>query len=199
MAELYGFASSPEEAVPLLKAGVKIIQYRNKVQTHKEIVNSVKELIRMASSFRDVKIIVNDSLEAALESGADGVHLGQDDGDSKEVCSCYGDQLIIGVSIDTVEEALEAQKHGVSYIGAGAVYGSRTKKDAPFMGVPLLTEICSTVDIPVSAIGGISFDTLDEVLAAGAEYVCVISDINNADDPEKRAGQYINRMEANYE
>lgn len=194
MAELYGFASSMEEACPLLEAGVRIIQYRNKFQSHDEIISSVKTLLNLSSQFKDIKIIVNDSLDAAIESGAHGVHLGQDDGDYKKICREYGRKLIIGVSIDTVEEALEAEKAGAHYIGAGAVYGSQTKKDAPYMGIPLLTKICSAVNLPVSAIGGISLDRLDEIMDTGAEYICVISDINNNENPTKRAESYLKKM-----
>ena len=178
-----------------MKAGGKIIQYRNKIENHDDQVSSVKEILAAADSFDDVKIIVNDSLEVALESGAHGVHLGQDDGDFKSICRDYWQRLIIGVSIDNVPEAIEAEKAGAHYIGAGAVYGSDTKPEAPFMGVPLLRDICRSVSVPVSAIGGITFEKLDEILDAEVGFVCVISDINAHTDPIARAKQYLNKLE----
>ncbi|MDC7242007.1 MAG: thiamine phosphate synthase [Spirochaetales bacterium] len=192
MAELYGFAASPDEAEILMNAGVKVIQYRNKSEDHQEMVRSVKEILSRSAGHPDVKIIVNDSLQAALDSGAHGVHLGQDDGDYREICSRCS--ILVGVSIDTVEEALEAQEAGASYIGAGAVFGSETKPEAPYMGLPLLRDICAAVNLPVSAIGGITLNRVDEICAAGAAYVCVISDINGHPDPSERVREYLERL-----
>ena len=194
MAELYGFASSIDEARLLLEAGVPIVQYRNKGQDRRDVVTAVRTIMTMAVNYPDVRIIVNDSIEAAVESGAHGVHLGQDDGNVRQICREYRDRLIIGVSIDTVDEALDAERAGAHYIGAGAVYGSFTKPEAPTMGVPLLRSICQSVRIPVSAIGGITYDRLDEIIDAGAGYVCVLSDINNHADPIARARCYITHL-----
>ena len=191
MAELYGFASSPAQARTLMGAGVKIIQYRNKEQDHRAVVSGVTEVMALAAGYPGLTIIVNDSLEAALESGAYGVHLGQEDGDFRRICRDYRETLTIGVSVDTVEEALDAEQAGAHYVGAGAVYGSVTKPEAPTMGLPLLRDICRTVGVPVSAIGGIRYETLDEIIDAGTGYVCVISDINDHPDPAGRARRYL--------
>lgn len=195
MAELYGFTKDPDHAVLLMKAGVPLIQYRNKEQNHSQVVDSVRTIMKIAVKYPASRIIVNDSLSAAMESGAHGVHLGQDDGDFNTICRDYGDKLLIGVSIDTVEEALEAEKAGAHYIGAGAVYGSQTKPEAPFMGIPLLRDICRAVSVPVSAIGGITLEKVHDVLQAGASYICVISDINDQSDPCRRIKEYQKIME----
>ncbi|QEN08106.1 thiamine phosphate synthase [Oceanispirochaeta crateris] len=195
MAELYGFASNLEEAQMLMAAGVSVIQYRNKGQDHDSLVSTVKKIMTHSHSYPHVQIIVNDSLEAALESAAHGVHLGQDDGDYKSICKQYAQKLMIGVSVDTVQEAIEAEQAGAHSIGAGAVFGSLTKPEAPHMGVPLLKEICRSVSVPVSAIGGITLENLDEVMQAGASYICVISDIMGRDEPELRIQEYLKKLE----
>ena len=136
MAELYGFASDVQEALMLMNAGVRVIQYRNKSQGTSDIVSTVKTIMTHSVHYPHVRIIVNDSVDAALASAAHGVHLGQEDGDYKSICKKYGDKIQIAVSVDSVEEAIEAEQAGVHSIGAGAVYGSMTKPGSPFYGNP---------------------------------------------------------------
>ncbi len=190
MAELYGIAANVKEACVLMDQGVKMIQYRNKYQSHSDVVRSVKEILQYSGCHDHVNVIVNDSLEAALASGAHGVHLGQDDGDAESVCRHYGGDLIIGVSVDSVEEAVMAQNLGASYLGAGAVYGSETKPEAPLMGVSLLEDICRNVTLPVCAIGGITLEKTEEIYNAGASFICAVSDISNHANPSERIGEY---------
>lgn len=189
-AELYGFASHPEEAEMLLENGVSLIQFRNKAARGDEYSALARRVVHSARDYPNARIIVNDDIRTALEAGAYGVHLGQDDGDFREICRRYKGRLQIGVSVDTVSEALEAQAAGADSIGAGAVFGSRTKPDAPYMGLSLLQNICRAVSVPVSAIGGITLENLPGVLEAGAAYICVISDIHGSADPRERIAAY---------
>lgn len=191
MAELYGFASNIKEAALLFENGVTLVQFRNKVLQGQDLIREAGEMQILSEKYPGGRLIVNDSMEIALAAGAWGVHLGQDDGDFRNLCREYKGRLKIGVSIDTVEEAREAVAAGADYIGAGAVFGSETKPEAPYMGIELLTDICVAVSCPVSAIGGITLENLPEVLKAGPEYICVISDIHKHPQPELRIKEYL--------
>ncbi|MDD1725113.1 MAG: thiamine phosphate synthase, partial [Methanospirillum sp.] len=120
--------------------------------------------------------IVNDRLDIALASGADGVHLGQDDLPLKEARKIVPRSFIIGVSVGTVGEAERAEKEGADYLGVGPVYQTGTKTDAgPVVGLSLLRLIRSRTSLPLVAIGGITYERVPEVIASGADGVAVIS------------------------
>jgi len=195
MAEVYGFASSLQEAKLLLDNGIRLIQFRNKSLSEVESLWVAKRIVDLANCYQGARVIINDKVSLALETGAHGVHLGQDDGDYPSLIRELKGRLHVGVSIDTVEEALEAQEAGADYIGAGAVFGSQTKPEAPYMGLGLLKDICDSVHCPVSAIGGITLESLPLVLKAGAHFICVISDINNHPDPPERIRGYLQTLE----
>lgn len=197
MAELYGFASTLKEAALLFDQGVTLVQFRNKELQGARAVEEARKMAELSRRYPGGRLIVNDDIETALAAGAWGVHLGQDDGDFRSLLKRYSHRLQIGVSIDTVEEALEAEAAGADYIGAGAVFGSQTKPEAPFMGTELLGKICRAVSCPVSAIGGITLENLPEVLREGPEYICVISDIHKQQDPAKRIGEYLTVLKEN--
>ena len=99
-------------------------------------------------------------------------------------------RTLMGAGVKIIQYRNKEQA-GAHYVGAGAVYGSVTKPEAPTMGLPLLRDICRTVSVPVSAIGGIRYETPDEIIGAGAGYVCVISDIHDHPDPAGRARRYL--------
>ncbi len=129
-----------------------------------------------------VPFIVNDDVEIALASGADGVHVGQEDMLASKVREKAGEQLIIGVSAHSVEEALEAQKNGADYLGVGAVFSTATKTNVHTMTPELLKAICVAVDIPVVAIGGINKENMRRLDRCDMDGVALVSAIFGAED-----------------
>ena len=120
----------------------------------------------------------------ALASGADGVHVGQDDLTVEQVRRLAGDRLIVGVSAHSVEQALAAQAGGADYLGVGAVFATATKSDAHVLPRETLAEICRAVDIPVVAIGGIGEDNLLQLAGTGVDGAALVSAIFSAPDIE---------------
>lgn len=168
-----------EMALAALEAGASWIQYREKERPRKEIYREALRLREMTADFGAV-LIVNDYADIALSVEADGVHLGQDDLPLREARKIMGERLI-GISTHSLDEALEAAAGGADYIGFGPVFPTKTKDAGEPKGVGMLREICGNAGIPVVAIGGISKNNLDEVLAAGADAVAAASAILRGD------------------
>ena len=126
--------------------------------------------------------LVNDNLDIALASGADGVHVGQDDLPVEEVRRRVGSRMIVGVSAHNVREALAAQAGGADYLGAGAVFGTATKKNVTPLARQTLCDICRAVQIPVVAIGGVGPDNLMQLAGTGVAGAAVVSAIFGAPD-----------------
>ncbi len=139
----------------------------------------------------NVPYVVNDSVEIALAIQADGVHVGQSDIKGRDIRSIIGADKILGISAGTVEEAINAEAAGADYIGAGAVFGTDTKKNARNMTMERLKEICRAVSIPVVAIGGINANNLMELSDSGVDGVAVVSAIFATDDPGKATAQLL--------
>lgn len=135
-----------------------------------------------------VPFIVNDRVNVALEIGADGLHIGQSDAALKEARKLLGPESIIGVSVETVDEALGAMAGGADYLGVGPIYPTGSKADAGApIGLEGLAAIRAAVDLPLVAIGGISKDRATEVVRAGADGIAVISAITEADNMKAAA------------
>jgi thiamine-phosphate pyrophosphorylase len=131
-----------------------------------------------------VPFFVNDNVDVAVRSHADGVHVGQADMKAQDVRRRVGDGMMIGVSAHTVREALEAVKNGADCLGAGAMFTTATKADAEVLPMQTLRDICAAVDVPVVAIGGISRDNILQLSGTGAAGVAVVSAIFGAKDIE---------------
>lgn len=159
-----------------LKGGATMIQIREKDLDENVFLKEVEQIQSLCAKYC-VPFIVNDNVELAVKIGADGVHVGQSDMAAKDVRALIGKDKILGVSAQTVEQALEAQKCGADYLGTGAVFPTGSKDDAQVLGVQTLKEICSAVNIPVVAIGGISKDNILELKKSGIAGVSVISAI----------------------
>ena len=168
-----------------LKGGVTCVQLREKELDEAAFLAEAKEIGGLCRAY-GVPFIVNDSVEIALACGADGVHVGQSDMDAEQVRGLVGGRLMLGVSVRTVEEALRAQRAGADYLGVGAVFATSTKLDAEAVSRQTLKEICSAVDIPVTAIGGISRDNILELSGTGLDGVALVSAIFAAEDIEGR-------------
>lgn len=159
-----------------LKGGATMIQIREKDLDENAFLKEAEQIQSLCAKYC-VPFIVNDNVELAVKIGADGVHVGQSDMAAKDVRALIGKDKILGVSAQTVEQALEAQKCGADYLGTGAVFPTGSKDDAQVLGVQTLKEICSAVNIPVVAIGGISKDNILELKQSGIAGVSVISAI----------------------
>lgn len=173
-----------EVALMALNAGIKTIQFREKKMSALKTLETAKRIKKLCDGF-GATFIVNDRVDIAMASNADGVHLGQDDIPAEEVKKFFDG--IIGVSVNNVDEALKAEKHA-DYIGAGPVFRTKTKKNARrAIGVEGLREIVNAVSVPVVAIGSINAQNAIEVLETGVDGVAVISAIASARDPEVEA------------
>lgn len=165
-----------EQVEAALEGGATCVQLREKNLSEEEFRKEAIELAGLCRQY-GVPFIINDNLDVALKSGADGVHVGQDDMRADEVRRRVGDGMIIGVTAHTVEEAVEAQKRGADYLGAGAVFQTGTKSNTVALPYETLQEICASVQIPVVAIGGITRSNLPSLAGSGVSGVAVVSAI----------------------
>ena len=168
-----------------LKGGITCLQLREKHLSKAEFIDEARIVKRLCEKY-SVPLIINDDVEVALSCGADGVHIGQDDGDVAEVRRIAGSRLIIGVSAHNVEEALAAEKAGADYLGCGAVFGSATKSNVHVLPLETLKNIAAAVKIPIVAIGGINENNMMRLAGSGIDGVAVISAIFGAADIESK-------------
>ena len=178
-----GRQTLPEQVEAALKGGATCVQLREKELDGTALLEEAKVLAALCRRY-GVPLIINDNVEVALASGADGVHVGQDDLTVEQVRRLAGDRLIVGVSAHTVEQALAAQAGGADYLGVGAVFATATKSDAHVLPRETLAEICRAVDIPVVAIGGIGEDNLLQLAGTGVDGAALVSAIFSAPDIE---------------
>ena len=150
-----GRQSLAKQVESALKGGATCVQLREKNLDYEGFLAEAVEINKLCKKYK-VPFIVNDNVEIAIKSGADGVHVGQDDMQAGDVRKKIGDDMILGVSAHNVNEALTAEKNGADYIGAGAVFGTSTKTNVSAMSYDTLKDICFAVSIPVVAIGGIN-------------------------------------------
>ena len=168
-------------------SGVRVVQYRQKQGRTRDLVAEARQLRQLC---RHIRFLVNDRVDLALEVGADGVHLGQEDLPFPEARKLLGPDKILGVTVHNVAEALAAQAAGADYLGVSPIFSTATKADAGApAGVALLAEIRRRVSLPLVAIGGINKRNLNEVLAAGADSVAVISAVLGASDVAEASRQ----------
>lgn len=162
-----------------LAAGIRFIQYRDKVKTRREIYNEAVRLRELTSRFRAV-LIINDHADIALAVNADGVHLGQDDLPLREAKKIMGNR-IVGISTHDLAQAIEAEKGGADYIGFGPVFHTETKDAGTPKGIDNLGLIKQNVGIPVVAIGGVNIGNAEQVFRAGADAIAVATAICKGD------------------
>lgn len=166
-----------------LKGGATFIQLREKNLDDKAFYQEALEIQKLCKEYK-VPFVINDNVELAKKIGADGVHVGQSDMEALDVRKVLGDDKIIGVSAQTVEQAELAEKHGADYLGVGAVFPTGSKNDATEVSFEMLQEICEHVHIPVIAIGGITRDNVVELSQSGICGIAVISAIFGQTDIE---------------
>ena len=175
--------SQVEEA---LKGGATFIQLREKELDEEHFLEEAKEIKELCRRYQ-VPFVINDNVEIALAVDADGVHVGQSDMEAGDVRAKLGPDKIIGVSAQTVEQAVMAEQNGADYLGVGAVFPTGSKADALEVSHDTLKAICKAVKIPVIAIGGISKENIMERSGSGICGIAVISSIFAKDDIEEAA------------
>jgi len=180
--------ASPDHLVQLAEAaqrgGADVVQLRNKTLARGELLALAR---RMRSLIREAVFIINDQVDIALLTDADGVHLGQDDLSVASARKFAGDRLIIGVSASSVDAARNAVKDGADYIGSGPAFATPIKAQKPVIGPHGVAEIAAAMgaEVPVFAIGGVEEANIAQLTAAGVHRACVIRAVANAPDPEQ--------------
>ena len=163
-----------------LEAGVKTVQFREKQFTMAERYETALQLKVLCHQY-GAKLIINDGIDLALAIGADGIHIGQDDMPFAVCKKLVGNQMMIGLSTHSLDQALEAVEIGADYIGFGPVFSSSTKPEAgSSKGIDALAEVVSKVNLPVVAIGGIKTANLAGVVETKVSNIAIISEIITA-------------------
>jgi len=175
----------------LLDAGVKLIQYRDKQSSSREVYEVSRELARRAASQGGL-LIVNDRADIALAAGASGVHVGQDDLPPDLARKILGSSKMVGFSTHNMDQLKDADRQPVDYIALGPIFTTQSKdRPDPVVGLDLLLQARKLTRKPLVAIGGITLETTPAVIEAGADSVAVIHDLMSADDPGRRAREYL--------
>ena len=165
-----------EQVQEALDGGATCIQLREKQLDDKTFLQEAIEIQKLCKQYQ-VPFIVNDNVEIAKDMHADGIHVGQSDMEALDVRKALGNDVILGVSAQTVEQAKKAEAHGADYLGVGAVFPTGSKDDAEDVSYETLKAICEAVSIPVIAIGGITQDNVKELAGSGIVGIAVISAI----------------------
>ena len=176
-----GTKSLYEQVKEALENGVTCVQLREKELDESDFLKEAKQISTLCKEYK-VPFIVNDNVNIAIACKADGIHIGQEDMELTNVRKLVGEDMIIGVSAHTVEEAIKAQEGGADYIGIGAVFATSTKTDVDVLSFETLKSICEAVDIPTVAIGGIKKDNICKLKGSGIDGVAVVSAIFAAKD-----------------
>jgi len=169
-----------------LKAGVAMLQYRNKIISKDKRLLQARELAPLARGY-GVPFIVNDDIEIALSVGANGVHLGKDDGELAGARAKLSGKILGASCYRDLEQAKAAVRAGANYVAFGSVFPSPTKPDAVRAPLSLFE---NSLGVPLCAIGGITLENAPQLIAAGASLLAVISDLFDAPDIAARAAQY---------
>lgn len=173
-----------EQVEQAIRGGVTFVQLREKRLGEEAFYQEAVALKELCGRY-GVPFVINDNVALACRVDADGVHVGQDDMEAGNVRAIIGPDKILGVSAQTVEQAIAAQNAGADYLGVGAVFSTSTKPDACEVTYQTLQDICAAVDIPVVAIGGIKKHNLMELAGSGIDGIALVSAIFAAEDIEQ--------------
>ena len=173
-----------EQVEDALKGGATCVQLREKELDEAAFLQEALEMKALCEKYH-VPFFVNDNVEIAVKCKADGIHVGQSDMATAKVRQTVGEDMMIGVSVHSVEEALAAVRNGADCLGVGAMFSTSTKADANVLTKEVLKEICDAVDVPVVAIGGISKGNMAELKGTGIDGVALVSAIFAAEDIEQ--------------
>lgn len=176
-----------------IRGGATFMQIREKDLDDAAFLAQAKAVKAVTDRY-GVPYVVDDNVEVAKAIDADGVHVGQSDMETGAVREKLGPDKIIGVSVQTVEQALLAEKRGADYLGVGAVFPTSTKEDASEVSFETLQEICDKVSIPVVAIGGINRENVTQLAGSGIDGIAVVSAIFAAEDIEKATAELAEKV-----
>lgn len=172
-----------EQVEAAIKGGATCVQLREKDLPEEEFCTEAIEIAALCRSY-GVPFFVNDNVDIAIACHADGVHVGQDDMAAAKVRERVGENMMIGVSAHSVEEAIDAVRNGADCLGVGAMFSTSTKTDVDVLPKETLKAICEAVDVPVVAIGGIGKGNMRELAGTGVDGFAIVSAIFGADDIE---------------
>ena len=175
-----------EKIEDILIGGVKILQYRFKTGTDKDHLDKAIRLKKLCKKYNSL-FIVNDRVDIALASNADGIHLGQDDLDLKTARKLLGNSKIIGISANNKIDISNSIKNGCDYIGIGPVFKTPTKKDKEPLGLEKIKTLTKDIEIPWFAIGGINKNNISYLRNNGISKVALVSELMNSEDPKEEA------------
>ena len=164
-----------------LKGGATCVQLREKHLDDADFLQEAIEIHALCQQY-GVPLFINDNVDVAVKCHAEGIHVGQDDMAAAQVRQRVGEDMMIGVSAHTVQEALDAVAHGADCLGVGAAFATHTKEDVNVLPRQTLIDICNAVDVPVVAIGGISLGNVSQLSGSGICGIAVISAIYGAAD-----------------
>jgi thiamine-phosphate pyrophosphorylase len=185
-----------ECARQLVDAGVRLLQYRNKTASSRELLESSKRL-SVELMPRGITFVVNDRADVAVLASASGIHVGQEDLGVEEAREVVGQDRLVGVSTHNRAQFEQAVASSADYIAVGPIFSTSTKLNPdPVVGTALIRQVRPLTDKPIVAIGGITLENATEVVRAGADSVAVISDILRARKPGERARQFLEMLEA---
>lgn len=184
-----------EQVESALKGGVTCVQLREKELDEESFLKEAIEISGLCKSY-GVPFFINDNVEIAIKCHADGIHVGQEDMEANKVRERVGDEMMIGVSVHSVAEALDAVKNGADCLGVGSMFSTSTKKDVDVLPKETLRDICAAVDIPVVAIGGINRSNISELSGCGADGVALVSAIFASEDIESECRELYKLSEA---
>lgn len=170
-----------EQIEQALEGGVTILQLREKNLSEKDFVREAIEVKKICKRY-NVPLIINDNVEVAVKSGANGVHVGIEDMAVDEIRKKVGQDFIIGATAKTIEQARKAEADGADYLGVGAVFPSPTKKNAIRITKEQLSDITGSVDVPCVAIGGITLENITEIKGCGVCGIAVVSAVFGAEN-----------------
>ena len=178
-----GKQSLYEQVEAALKGGVTCVQLREKELDDEAFLVEAVEIATLCKKYK-VPFFINDNVDIAIKCNADGIHVGQEDMIASQVRQKVGEDMMIGVSVHSVEEALEAVKNGADCLGVGAMFSTSTKTDVDVLPKEILKDICEAVDVPVVAIGGIGKGNMLELSGTKVDGVALVSAIFAAEDIE---------------
>ena len=173
-----------------LDGGANILQLRDKINDKRTVVSTARELRKMCGESNAI-LIINDYVDIAVLSDADGVHVGQHDLSLSDARKLLSSNQIIGSSNALVEEAIESDEQGADYIAIGSIFKTTTKSDTRPAGLTTLREVRNRISSPIVAIGGITQERVHSVVQAGADAICVTGAIGLSADPELATKQLV--------
>ena len=176
------------------RSGVTIVQLREKNLTTNQYYQLAKQVKEITDAYQ-VPLIIDDRLDVCLAVDAAGLHIGDDELPVSVARQVLGPDKILGVTAKTVKRALEAEEGGADYLGTGAIFPTTTKENAPITLISTLKTICQTVAIPVVAIGGLTSENIDQLVATGIAGVAVVRDLMQAEDIEAKTQAFLTKLD----